>query len=123
MWLKDPKTILIYEGQRLAERHLAEQVTLISAQNDSITIQMDKQTHLPLRRSYQFRDPVYKDKNLEAEEYADYHLIDGLPTAFSVTRLRNTEMVRQVYIDKVSYNQPLAPDFWDVDAAAAKIKK
>jgi hypothetical protein len=32
-------------------------------------------------------------------------------------------MVRQVYIDKVSYNQPLAPDFWDVDAAAAKIKK
>ena len=123
VWLKDPKTILIYEGQRLAERHLAEQVTLISAQNDSITIQMDKQTHLPLRRSYQFRDPVYKDKNLEAEEYADYHLIDGLPTAFSVTRLRNTEMVRQVYIDKVSYNQPLAPDFWDVDAAAAKIKK
>ena len=123
VWLKDPKTILIYEGQRLAERHLAEQVTLISAQNDSITIQMDKQTHLPLRRSYQFRDPVYKDKNLEAEEYADYHLIEGLPTPFSVTRMRNDEMVRQVYIDKVSYNQPLAPDFWDVDAAAAKIKK
>jgi hypothetical protein len=123
VWLKDPKTILIYEGQRLAERHLAEQVTLISAQNDSITIQMDKQTHLPLRRSYQFRDPVYKDKNLEAEEYADYHVIDGLPTAFSITRLRNNEMVRQVYIDKVSYNQPLAPDFWDADAAAAKIKK
>jgi hypothetical protein len=84
---------------------------------------MDKQTHLPLRRSYQFRDPVYKDKNLEAEEYADYHLIEGLPTPFSVTRMRNDEMVRQVYIDKVSYNQPLAPDFWDVDAAAAKIKK
>jgi len=123
VWLKDPKTILIYEGQRLAERHLAEQVTLISAQNDSITIQMDKQTHLPLRRSYQFRDPVYKDKNLEAEEYADYHLIEGLPTPFSVTRMRNDEMVRQVYIDKVSYNQTLAPDFWDVDAAAAKIKK
>ncbi len=123
VWLKDPKTILVYEGQRLAERHLAEQVTLISAQNESITIQMDKQTHLPLRRSFQCRDPVYKDKNPDAEEYADYHLIDGLPTPFSVTRLNNDEMVRQVYIDKVSYNQPLAPDFWDVDAAAAKIKK
>ena len=123
VWLKDPKTILVYEGQRLAERHLAEQVTLISAKNEAITIQMDKQTHLPLRRTYQFRDPVYKDKNLDAEEYADYHVIEGLPTPFSVTRLRNDEMVRQVYIDKVSYNQPLAPDFWDVDAAAAKIKK
>ncbi len=47
--MKDPNTILIYEGQHLAERHLAEQVTLISPQNESITILMDAQTHLPLR--------------------------------------------------------------------------
>ena len=39
-WLPgDPQTILIYDGQRLAERHLTDQVTLISAQNDSVTIQ------------------------------------------------------------------------------------
>jgi hypothetical protein len=123
VWLKDPKTILIYEGQRLSERHMAEQVTLISAQNESITIQMDVQTHLPLRRTFQWRDPLYKDKNLDAEEYADYHTVDGLPTAFSITRLKNDEMVRQTYIDKVSYNQTLAPDFWNVDAAATRIKK
>ncbi len=123
VWLKDPKTILIYEGQRLSERHLAEQVTLISAQNESITIQMDVQTHLPLRRTFQWRDPVYKDKNLDAEEYADYHTVDGLPTAYSVTRFKNDEMVRQVYIDKVSYNQTLGPDFWNVDEAAKRVKK
>jgi hypothetical protein len=46
-WLNDPETILIYEGQRLAERHLADQVTLISPDNDSVTIQTDTQTHLP----------------------------------------------------------------------------
>ena len=63
MWLNDPQTILVYEGQRLAERHLAEQVTLISADNEAVTILMDAQTHLPLRRSFQWRDPVYKDKN------------------------------------------------------------
>ncbi len=51
VWLKDPKTILVYEGQHLAERHLAEQVTLISAENEAITILMDSQTHLPLRRT------------------------------------------------------------------------
>ena len=49
VWMKDPNTILIYEGQHLAERHLAEQVTLISPQNEAITILMDEQTHLPLR--------------------------------------------------------------------------
>ena len=72
VWLKDPNTILIYEGQRLAERHLADTVTLISAQNEAITIQVDSQTHLPLRRSFQWRDPEYKDKNTDAEEYDGY---------------------------------------------------
>ncbi len=122
-WLPDPKTILIYEGQRMAERHMAEQVTLISAQNESVTIQMDMQTHLPLRRSFEWRDPLYKDKNLDAEEYDDYHVMDGLPTPFNVTRFNNEDMVRQQFLDHVSYNQQLPADFWDVDAAARRIKK
>jgi hypothetical protein len=123
VWLKDPKTILVYEGQRMAERHMAEQVTMISADNEAITIQMDVQTHLPLSRSFQWRDPLYKDKNTDLEEYADYHDIDGLPTAFSITRMHNDEMARQLFIDKVHYNQDLGPDFWDIAAVAKKIKK
>jgi hypothetical protein len=123
IWLKDPKTILVYEGQRMSGRHQAEQVTLISAQNESITIQMDAETHLPLSRSYQWRDPEYKDKDTDLEEYANYHTVDGFPTAFSMSRSKNDEMVRQVYIDKVSYNQDLPPDFWDINAVAKRIKK
>jgi hypothetical protein len=123
VWLKDPKTILVYEGQRMVERHLAEQVTLISAQNEAITISMDKQTHLPLRRSFQWRDPVYKDKNTDAEEYDGYHVVDGLPTPFSISRFENDEMVRQYYVDRMEYNRELPGDFWDVNAAARRIKK
>lgn len=123
VWLKDPKTILIYEGQKLAERHLADQVTLISADNEAITIQMDSQTHLPLRRIFQWRDPVYKDKNTEVEEYAGYRIVQGFPTPYNITRFKNDEMTRQIYIDKVSFNQNLPPDIWDVDAADRRIKK
>ncbi len=122
-WLPDPKTILIFEGQRLAERHLADQVTLISAQNEAVTIQMDTQTHLPLRRTFEWRDPVYKDKNLDAEEYADYHTVDGLPTAYNISRFKNDDMVSQRYLIKVVHNQSLAPDFWNVDEVAQRIKK
>lgn len=123
VWMKDPKTILVYEGQRMSERHMADQVTLISSENESITIQTDVQTHLPLSRSFQWRDPVYKDKNTDIEEYADYHDIEGFPTAFSITRMRNDEMVRQIYIDKVHYNQDLSAELWDVNMLAKKIKK
>jgi hypothetical protein len=30
VWLKDPRTVLIYDGQRLVERHLADETTLIN---------------------------------------------------------------------------------------------
>src|SRR3984885_8940832 len=95
VWLKDPNTILVYEGQGMAERHMAEQVKLVSAQNESITIQMDEQTHLPLRRTFQWRDPLYKDKNEDAEEYDNYRDVDGFPPPFNVTRFKNDEIVRQ----------------------------
>ena len=123
VWLKDPNTILIYEGQHLVERRLAEQVTLISASNESVTILMDAQTHLPLERIFQWRDPLYKDKNTDAEEYDDYHVLDGLPTPLSITRFKNDEMWRQYYIRKVSFDQQLSADFWDVDTADKRIKK
>ena len=123
VWLKDPKTILLYEGQRLAERHLAEQVTLISTDNEAVTILMDVQTHLPLRRVFQWRDPLYKDKNTDAEEYDDYHVVNGFPTPFSISRFQNDDMIRQYYVDKVFFNQPLTADTWNLEATTRHIKK
>jgi hypothetical protein len=84
---------------------------------------MDVQTHLPLRRTFEWRDPVYKDKNLDAEEYDDYHVVDGFPTPFNVTRFLNEDMTRQQFLDHASYNQLLAADFWSVDTAERRIKK
>jgi hypothetical protein len=123
VWMKDPKTILIYEGPRMVERHLGTQVSLISADNQAITIVTDYDTHLPLRSEYQWRDPVYHDLDTETEEYDDYHTIGGLPTAFRITLIKNGETVQQRYLDKVVYNQTLPADFWDPDVAARKIKR
>jgi len=125
VWLKDPQTIVIFDKQSLVERHLADQVTLISPSNDSITIEMDSQTHLPLRRTFQWRDPLYKDKNTEAEEYDDYHTVDGIATPYTTTRFHNGDMTSQRYLykDHIAYDTNIPDSLFDVDAAAAKIKK
>lgn len=123
VWLKNPNTMLIYEGQSLAERHLATQVTLLGEDNDAITIQMDAETHLPLSCSWTWRDPVYHDKDTDVEEYAEYHLIDGLQTPFTITRLHNGELVQQRFVLKAAYNVPLPPDGFNQDAIAAKVVK
>ncbi len=123
LWLNDPKTILIYEGRHLAERHLADQVTVISAGNEAVTILTDAETHLPLRQSFEWRDPVYKDKNLDAEEYDNYHTIDGFPTSLTITRFQNGDVTRQYFLVHVAYNQDLPADFWSVEAAERRIRK
>jgi hypothetical protein len=122
-WLNDPNTILISEGQTLSERHLTDQVTLINTDNDSITIQMDAETHLPRSRTFQWRDPVYQDKNTDREEYDNYHPVDGFPTAFSITRFHNGDETNQRYIYKAAYNVPLPNEAFNIDATAARVKK
>ena len=122
VWLKDPATVLLAEGQKVAERHLADQVTLISASNDSITLQLDTETHLPLRRIFSWRDPVYKDKNEEMDEFDDYHMIDGIATPFTLTRFHNGDMNSQRFLYRAAYNVAIAPDAFNADAAAAKHK-
>jgi hypothetical protein len=123
VWLKDPRTVLFYDGQSLVQRHLADKVRLISAENDSITIEIDAQTHLPIRRSYQWRDPLYKDKNEASEEYDDYHVFGGVQTPFTITNYKNGEMSDQRFLYKGNYNVAIPPEIFDVDKMAAKLKK
>ncbi|HEX5236521.1 MAG TPA: hypothetical protein VFW25_14475 [Silvibacterium sp.] len=123
IWMNDPRTILIDDGQSLSERHLTDQVTLINANNDSISIQMDTDTHLPRSRTFQWRDPIYQDKNTDREEYDNYHPVDGLPTAFSITRFHNGDETNQRYLYKAGYNVELPTDAFNIDATAARTKK
>jgi len=112
-WLKDPNTLVLYEGQTMVERRPADKVTIVTATNDAVTFEINPETHLPLRRTFEWRDPLYKDKNEEAEEYDDYHVIQGFPTAFAVTRYHNGEMVNQRFLYDVKYNTGISATMFD----------
>ena len=99
VWMKDPNTILLYEGQHLAERHLAEQVTLISPQNEAITILMDEQTHLPLQRTFQWRDPAIPRQEHRHRGVRRLPHHRRVPHPFTITRLKNGDTFRQYFID------------------------
>uniref|UniRef100_E6QLQ3 Outer membrane lipoprotein-sorting protein n=1 Tax=mine drainage metagenome TaxID=410659 RepID=E6QLQ3_9ZZZZ len=122
-WLPDPKTILTYDGQQLAERHLADQVTLLSANNDVVTLQLDAETHLPLRRIFRWRDPTYKDFDEDIEEYDNYRVVDGIETPYSITRFHNGDMVHEQFLLGAQYDRMLPADEFDPQATARKIVK
>ena len=109
-WLKAPGVIVIAEGTSMVERHLTDKLTVLSANNDAVTLELDAATHLPLARTFEWRNQQFKDHDEDREEYDDYHEIGGLPTALTFTRYRNGDMTNQRFLTKVEYNIALPPD-------------
>ncbi len=112
-WIHAPGVMIIAEGTTMVERHLSDKITILTAQNDAVTLELDSSTHLPLRRTFQWRNPQFNDFDEEVEEYDDYHTVQGLPTAMTITRYHNGDMTNQRYISKITYNTPLAPELFD----------
>jgi hypothetical protein len=88
-----------------------------------MTIELDAQTHLPVRRTFEWRDPLYKDENVDADEYELYHDIDGIETPFSVTRFHNDDMTNQRFLYGVTYGGPVPAALFDPNVALQKIDK
>jgi len=122
-WLKQTGVLVTYEGSNMVERRLAEQVSILTANNDAVTLELDEATHLPLSLSYQWLDPVYKDLNKDVEQFDDYHVVQGIQTPYSITRLHNGDMVMQRFLTKAVYNTKLAPDLFDPERKLEKKTK
>jgi hypothetical protein len=114
-WLKQPGVMVIAEGTSMVERRLAEKVTVLSANNDAVTIELDASTHLPLRRTFQWRNEQFKDHDEDVEQYDGYQTFQGLPTAMTLTRYHNGDMTSQRFYSKVEYNSNLSPDLFNPD--------
>lgn len=114
-WLKRPGTLVSYEGSGMEERKLVDRVSVLTIENDAIEISLDQRTHLPLSRTFQWRNPVYKDFDTDLERYDDWQPENGIMTALTITRYRNGEMASQRFLTKVQYNLPLAADLFDPD--------
>lgn len=113
VWLKSPGVMVIDEGSTMVERRLTERVSILSANNDAVTLDIDAQTHLPRRRTFETRNPKFKDIDEDAEEYDDYHTIQGLPTAFTITRYHNGDMDSQIFYSKAEYNVDAPPEMFN----------
>jgi hypothetical protein len=114
-WLKQPGVMVLDEGEAMVGRRLAKKISVLSTDNDAVTIEVDENNFLPLRLSFQSRDPRFKDFNEEAEEYDDYHTIQGLPTAMTLTRYVNGDIVSQRFYTTVEYNKGLDPALFNPD--------
>jgi hypothetical protein len=113
VWINDPGVALFYDGSALAGNLAAQQVTLINSKDEAVKLFFDIDTHLPLKKSYTWRDPVDKERDIEEEVYDNYKLVQGTMTPYSITRYYNGDMQSQRFINSVQFNQGLDPAMFD----------
>jgi hypothetical protein len=112
-WINDPTMQFFYDGLAIVGAKPTDQVTLLNSQNDSVSLYLDQNTHLPLKTSFTWRDPEDKQKNVEEEIFDNYRLAQGIMTPFSITRTFNGETSHQRFINTVRYDVPLPPSTFD----------
>ncbi len=116
-WLNQPGLALFYEGQTVAAQKQVEQVTIMNAKNEGVTLFIDIMTHLPVKKSFSWRDPTDKERNVEEEIFDNYRPIQNVMTPFDTTRVFNGEMSAQSFLTNASYNQGLSDSLFDPQAA------
>lgn len=119
-WLNQPGIALFYEGQTVAAQKETDQVTIMNAKNEAVTLNFDINTHLPVKKSFVWRDPIDKQRNVEEEIYDNYRLVQGIQTPFDVTRTFNGDMSAQSFLTSASYNQGVSDSLFDPHAATGK---
>ena len=112
-WIKAPGVVILYEGQDTRDRHPIDKVSVLSADNDTVELELDQNSHLPLERSFEWRNEQFKDHDVEEEVYGDWREFQGVMTPMNMTEYRNGDIAAQTFYTKVRFNDAMSDDLWD----------
>jgi hypothetical protein len=103
-WLHEPGVGFFYEGTTITGPKNVHQISIRNAQNEGVTLFIDTVSLLPVKKTYTWRDPQYKEMNTEEELYDEYRVYQGIQSPHVVTRIYNGEIQSQRFLDSVTYN-------------------
>ena len=100
-WVNDPTVALFFDGMlwpatSLAASH-ADQF-----EERAVSLYLAPDTHLPIKKSYKWRDPVDQERNVEEETYDKYRPVQGIMTPYRLTRYFNGDMQTERFINSVT---------------------
>lgn len=113
-WLNEPGMALFYEGQAVADQKNCDRVTLMNTHDEAVTLFIDLDTHLPVKKTFSWRDPTDKQRNVEGEGYDNYRPVQGIMTPYTITRYYNGDMSNQRFLTSVTYNKGLSDSLFNV---------
>src|ERR1700730_5080368 len=121
--IHEPGMIFRYGGPDIVDLQEADWVEMVDSDNRTVRLALARATHLPIRKVVETRDPSTRMKTEEIEYYSNYHPVDGVQTAFQITRDRNGLKVYQVFFDACHYNTSVADSLFTKESLDERWKK
>jgi hypothetical protein len=120
--LHEPGMLFESQGADVMDNRPVEIVDITDADNDTTTVYFDQTTKLPMRQAFNRRNPVTKDKDEEITIFSKYRDVGGVKWPYDVQRMRNGEIIFQIYADSVKINQSLPQKLFELPAGATMLK-
>ena len=118
--IHQPGVSIIAEGTGMRDRIPIDKVTILTATNDAVTLELDQTTHLPVQRGFEWRNPQFNDHDLDEEVYGNWRMIQGIATPMNMTRYKNGDMISQTFYTKIKYGDPMSPALFNPDTPFVK---
>jgi len=122
--LHEPGMIFESQGADVLDNRPVEIVNITDADNETTTVYFDQTTKVPIRQVFYRRDPVTRDRDEEVTVFAKYRDVGGgVQWPFDVQRIRNGEVIFQIYAETVKINQGLDESLFELPQNAKMLKE
>lgn len=109
--LSEPGLVLRYGGSEVVDLKQVDWVEVGDSQGRDVRIAVDRSSHFPLRFAVNSRESDGARTEM-LTVYSNYRPVNGIQTAFQVSRFRNGQQVTQVFYNACKYNTGLSDDLF-----------
>jgi len=114
--LAEPGMYFHYGGEDVVDLRQVDWIQLEDTDGHMYKIAVEKSTHLPVRFVIVTRNPRTNENVEDVTRYSNWHLVDGVGTAFQVSREHDGKRVSQIFYDSCKYNAGITADFFTREA-------
>ena len=117
MRLDEPGLNFISRGTDVIDNMPVELVEIVDTENRPTTVAFHHSTKLPVRQTYEYRDPKTKDRYEEVVYFSKYRDVGGgIKWPFHIERQRQGEKVFEIFSESVTVNQNLPDSLFQTPA-------
>jgi len=103
--INEPGVLIQARGGDFVDNLPTQIVEITGAGEPTARIDFNRLTALPIRITYEVRDPKTGDTDEYADSYVDYKEFDGIQTPMHITRYMNGERVGETFRNFANYNE------------------